>query len=34
MAILNYTKDSRTAQLMITYDDDSKLTSVIVTTGE
>ena len=34
MAILNYIKDARTAQVMITYDDDAKMTSVMVTSGE
>ena len=34
MAILNYVKDARTAQVMITYDEDSKLTSVVITSGE
>jgi len=32
MSILNYTKEDRSAQLMITYDEDSKLTTVMITT--
>lgn len=34
LAMLNFTKDGRSAQLMISYDPDEQLTSVMITTGE
>lgn len=34
MAMLNYTKDGRAAQVMISFDEDTQLTSVMVSSGE